>query len=287
MRGIASALFLVAIVFPLYGCAAENRSGSIISEEEPVIPDDQAGNHFASDTPAFGSSAGSSGAGGAASMIPFFTYQGRRYTAASNYRVNEVPAIRELIGEKVGYAPGNINEQSGRGEYAVELSGSISGDVYTVNGYSEQFRLCTVSGNVVIFFEAFNSDEMVYGSDLFGDCLQLADKWEQVKYVAHSQWDTTHPSEYVYRDLQSVSEEDVLSFLTELYASGFENIYESTERGGFYATNNQAHLYFFQDDNTRIDLRMIQGGYVGYEHFIWHFVKMPGEAFNVMFNACQ
>jgi hypothetical protein len=228
-----------------------------------------------------------SGSFSAASMISFFTYQGRRYTAASIYRVNELPAIRELVGEKVGYALGNINEHSSRDEYAVELSGSVSGDVYTVNGYSEQFRLCTMAGNIVMFYEAFESSEIDCGSDLFGDCLLLADKWEQVKYVEHSQWDSTHPSEYVYRDLQNATEDDVLSFIAELYSSSFENVYESPERDGFYSNSSQAHLYFFLDDNTRIELRMMQGGYVGYEHFIWHYVRMPGDAFDVIFNACQ
>jgi len=262
----------------------------------PAIPDTPGSEHFAN-TPAVESGVGSIGGGGsAASMISFLNYQGKRYTPASLYRLSEAPALRELIGEKLGYASGIINERSNIREYAAEFSGTVSGDINSVIGYSDQFRLCSVSDitfadgkdyELLLFYEAFDEDELVYGSDLFDEYLQLNDKWVQVKYVGHSQWNSTHPQEYIYQDLHSVTEEDVNSFIAELLEGCFVNINEAPERDGFYTSNAQAHLYFFLSDNTRIDIRLVQGGYVGYQHFIWHYVRMPGEAFDVIFNACQ
>ena len=43
----------------------------------------------------------------------------------------------------------------------------------------------------------------------------------------------------------------------------------------------------FKDDNTRVNLRMFEGGYVVYRHYVWHTVMMPGEAFDVIYNACR
>ena len=236
--------------------------------------------------PAITGNAGGS-PGSSASMISLFNYQGRRYTAASLYRANEEPTILELVGEKLGYASGSINERSSLEEHSTEFSGSVTGDVYAVNGYSVNFRLCQVidAGNieVVIFYESFDSNELTCGLDLFGGYLHLADNWKQVKYIEHSNWDNLHPSEYVYHDLPSVSDEDINAFITELYSGRFENIHETPERDSFYSQSTQAHLYFLMDDSTRIELRMFQGGYVGYQYYDWYFIKMPGEAFDVIY----
>ena len=40
-------------------------------------------------------------------------------------------------------------------------------------------------------------------------------------------------------------------------------------------------------DNTRIELRLFEGGYVGYQDLGWYFVKMPGEIFNRLYEASK
>ena len=39
------------------------------------------------------------------------------------------------------------------------------------------------------------------------------------------------------------------------------------------------------DNNTIIYLRLLEGGYVGYEDLAWYFVKIPGKSFDAIFSA--
>ena len=40
-------------------------------------------------------------------------------------------------------------------------------------------------------------------------------------------------------------------------------------------------------DGTTVELRLIEGGYVGYQELGWYFVKMPGDVFDAVLAACQ
>ena len=68
------------------------------------------------------------------SMISFFIYDGRSYVAYSS-----APAT--LQGDYLGTSRASIDEWSSPTNY-VELSGSIGGDFYAVNGYDPTFMLC-------------------------------------------------------------------------------------------------------------------------------------------------
>jgi hypothetical protein len=228
-------------------------------------------------------------------MICLFVYQGRIYTQAGWYYNEDVSAIIGLIGERIGYAKGNINEWSKQGEYAVEFAGSVRGDVYTVNGYSPEFRLCMMGeytdddGNHVQwlnFYENLNGIGLTYGSDLFGDRLQLRDNLEKIKYQEHDNWNNYSSLDYIFYDLTSVSDEGIAAFIDELYSNKFEYVYETVGIDNFYQSE-QAHLYFQMNDSTVIEMRLFEGGYAGYQHLGWYFVKMPGKAFDSIFNACK
>ena len=274
MKNLAVVLVIITLTLTLAGCNTENKNYS--NTTESIMPDTPSNDYIVSPpgTPSpivSGSSGGSNGSSAYDEVI----FQESHYVPASMYRINEDLTLRNLIGEQLEGAPAGM---------------------CNVIGYSELFRLCTVNNftfsdgknyELLRFYEAYNAAEMVYGSDLFGECLHLAENWEQVRYISHNQWDSTHPQEYVYQDLQGVSEENVISFITELYSGIFEDISKSSERDGFFSNNEQAHLYFFLHDNTRIDLRLVKGGYVGYEHYIWQYIKIPGETFDLIFSACQ
>jgi hypothetical protein len=141
----------------------------------------------------------------------------------------------------------------------------------------------------VAFYECLNDIGLTYGHDLFGDSfgrLHLRDNWASVKYQEHDNWNWNHPFDYVYHDLTSVSDEDVTAFIDALYNGEFGYVYDTV--GSIYTMGlKQAHLLFHMNDGTVIRLRMFEGGYVGYEHLGWYFLKMPGEAFDTLFNACQ
>ena len=227
-------------------------------------------------------------------MIGLFVYQGRIYTQAAWYYGGEANA---LVGKRVGYATGNINEWSTQDEYAAEFAGSVAGNVYSVKGYDEKFRLC-MTGNYtdddgnniqyVNFYENLNNISLAVGSDLFGDRIQLREKWKTVRYQEHDNWNNHTTFDSVYHDLKGVSYEDIAAFIDTLYKSEFEYVYETVGHNNFYTPDRrQAHVNFNLSDNTVVEMRLFEGGYAGYRHLGWYFVKMSGEAFDAIFNACQ
>ncbi len=106
---------------------------------------------------------------------------------------------------------------------------------------------------------------------------------KNVKYQTHANWDTNNQ---VYVELENTSEEQINLFLDELMNYKFQYVYD--EETSFYSDGKkQAHLYFELTDGTTIELRLFEGGYVGYRELGWYFVQMPGERFDVIFNLCQ
>ena len=53
-----------------------------------------------------------------------------------------------------------------------------------------------------------------------------------------------------------------------------------------YDTQKQSHLVLTMDDGTVIRLRLLEGGYVGYEPLGRYFVKIAGDVFNKVFDLC-
>lgn len=87
---------------------------------------------------------------------------------------------------------------------------------------------------------------------------------------------------YNYLDLPNISDNDIDKFIKELYSGEFvdltkTNIYDNSSR----------HLFIYMKDNTRIQLRLFEGGYVGYQDLGWYFVKMPGEIFDKFYEASK
>jgi hypothetical protein len=228
-------------------------------------------------------------------MIGLFVYKGRIYTQTAWYYDEEASAISGLVGERLGYAKGNINEWSKQDDYAVEFAGSAAGDVYSVRGYDQSFRLCMKGSytddngtavHYINFYENLTHIGLTFGSDFFGGRLQLSENWKYVKYQKHDNGNNALDDNYVFNDLEGVADEDIAMFIRELYSGNFESAYHSNP-DIYTDSKQQAHLKFYMDDNTVIEIRLIEGGYAGYHHLGWSFVKMPSDTFDLIFNACQ
>lgn len=129
-----------------------------------------------------------------ADMIGLIVYKGKIYTQAESFQGQNVNEINNLVGNRIGYAKGNIDEWSKQEEYAEEFAGTVLGNVYTVNGYSEDFRICIKesykddNGNTIDyinFYENLNGIGLNTGKDLFKDRLKLEENWDYVKYMTH------------------------------------------------------------------------------------------------------
>lgn len=213
-------------------------------------------------------------------MIGLVVYKGNIYTQAGFY--DNSYEIRELVGDYLGYATGKINEWSTQDDYAEEFASTYIGKVYSVKGYSTDFRICIVFDEYIVFLENLNGIRLNTGKDLFGDRLKIKNRITSVRYQTHYDWD------YAKNLLHecTVEQEEINAFIDDLFSGEFEYVYE--KNSNFYNdTQEQAHLYLDLDDGTTVELRLFEGGYVGYQNLGWYFVKMPGSAFDTVFNVCK
>ena len=224
-------------------------------------------------------------------MIGLVVYNGGIYTQAEYYYGAEAQKISDLIGQYLGYAAGAINEWSTQEEYAEEFASSIKGDVYEVLGYDTDFRICVKeefegkNGEELFigFFDRLNGITLTSGADLFENRLHLRDRISAIQWQSHNDWN------YNLGNIQNaVVDADLWEeFLNQIDRGAFINTWNPETSGStIYDTENQAHIILTMNDETVIRLRLIEGGYVGYDALGWYFVQIPGDVFDAVFAAC-
>lgn len=214
--------------------------------------------------------------GVAMDMIACVVYEGTVYTQGE--WLDDASA---LVGEYLGRATGSIDEWSDESEY-VELAGTMSGDIYTVRGYDPDFRICCLNDDgSAMLLERLNGISLDTGADLFDTRLHLAERMESVSWLTHEDWNEARRE---FREL-SLPGDTVSAFLDELCAGKFVYLWE-TDRD-IYDSAVQGHLFISMSDGTTVELRLIEGGHVGYQGLGWYFVKMPGAVFDAVLAACR
>ena len=227
-------------------------------------------------------------------MIGALVYEGHVYTEAETYYGEEAEKIDGLMEEKLGHAAGTLNEWSEDADYAVEFASTMDGEVYTVRGYDREFRLCVrrlgedAQGAPLLilqFLERLNGITLTEGADLFEARLHLLSRTGEVAYQSHADWNEAKMQIKPISFPSGVLE----TFLEQLGQKEFVYTWDETQgvNQHFYDNPNQVHLYFTLTDGTRVELRLIEGGYVGYQALGWYFVQMPGEAFDRLYAACM
>ncbi|MBO4831306.1 MAG: hypothetical protein J5569_02395 [Oscillospiraceae bacterium] len=233
-------------------------------------------------------------------MIGLIVYRGGIYTQSGFYSGDEALAIEPLVGEYLGTCDGTIDEWSAREEYERDFAGNIPGDFYAVEGYDIGFRICMVhewpdeTGSpttVIEFFDRLNDITLTTGGDLFENRLHLRGRVEDIVWQSHDDWNWNRGN---FRDA-GFDPGTWDAFIDTLDEGGFvytwdpdrsSAFYEGVPNSRIYDTPNQAHLTLSMEDGTRVELRLIEGGYVGYGPLNWYFVKMPGDAFDAVYDAC-
>ena len=231
--------------------------------------------------------------GGNYDMIGLVVYKGGIYTQAEMYSGNDAIIIDKLVGDYLGYATGSINEWSTQEDYAEEFASSVPGRVYAVKGYDTSFRVCIreefTDGNgekqlFIQFFDRLNDIELTCGADLFETGLKLQGNISKIEYQSHADWN------YNTGNVKNADIESEIwnAFLDEVDKGSFVNTWNSEIiENTIYDTEAQAHIILTMNDGTVIRLRLIEGGYVGYEPLGWYFVKIPGETFDKVYEACS
>lgn len=210
--------------------------------------------------------------GASACMIPFFIYQGRSYVGDEM-----MEASPDLAGEYLGTATGSLDAWSGEEEY-VELSGSIGGDFYSVEGYDPDFLLGIEQEDGLWLFINDNGITLKNGRELFEDRLHLAGRYGQVQYQTREDW---YYSQGGIRTLEGAEEalDDFVAALSEAPFQRLEDIPLEAGAVSVYDEKEIYHMYFTMEDGIVIHLRLFEGGYVQFAGIRGVCVRLEGEEF--------
>ena len=231
-------------------------------------------------------------------MIGVVVYRGGIYKDAGSYLGEDAQRIESLLGECLGQAKGTLNEWSKQDDYAQELASTYTGPVYAVKGYDTSFRVCIKQyaegedGAPVLwllFLDRLNDITISKGEDIFEERLHLQGRITSIQWQSHDVWNSAGDNiQNAFLDQATWD-----SFLNEIDQGSF--IYTFMPEGSFYddhpycsiyETPNQAHLILTMEDGTSVKLRLIEGGYVGYDALHWYFVQIPENVFNAVYDAC-
>ncbi len=221
-----------------------------------------------------------------ADMVAMVVYNGRVYVGAYQWD-NPMPYIEnaELLGEYVGTGNNKITCWSDEKDYEGQFASNTPYDFYTVKGYDPVFRLAAVmdfeDGKEIMFFDCLNGIWLHTGADLYENLLHITGNYNTVLYQLHEDWDYGKGN---YKTLSAVSEEDIAAFVEALKTGPFVDFSEDIESRNRLYDGRQAHLFFQMNDGTTVNMRLLEGGYVSFRGTS-AYVYMPGEIFDVIFNA--
>ena len=221
-----------------------------------------------------------------ADMVAMVVYNGRVYVGAYQWD-NPMPYIENavLLGEYVGTGNNKITCWSDEKDYEGQFASNTPYDFYTVNGYDPVFRLAAVmdfeDGKEIMFFDCLNGIWLHTGADLYENLLHITGNYNTVLYQLHEDWDYGKGN---YKTLSAVSEEDIAAFVEALKKGPFVDFSEDIESRNKLYDGRQAHLFFQMHDGTTVGMRLLEGGYVSFRGTS-AYVYMPGEIFDVIFNA--
>lgn len=210
-------------------------------------------------------------------MVAFFIYQGRCYEFYDFTDLSE-----NLVGEYLGTVTGTIDEWSGRNEY-VELSGSVQGDFYAVNGYDPAFMLCMRQGEEIALYICNNGITLQEGADLYEDRLHLAENYSAVTYESRDSW---YYSKGELSPLDVVENRALTDFINALNEAEFiprqEVPFDKEKDVEAVSVFDSClyHLYFQMEDGITVHLRLIEGGYVFFNGILDVAAQIPQEVFD-------
>lgn len=230
--------------------------------------------------------------GVAVDMIGLVVYNGGIYTQSLTFCDDEARAIDSLKDEYLGRGSGSIDEWSQPEEYDRQFASNYEGEIYSVKGYDPSFRLCCrqeyteengESSLFIVFLDRLNGIQLTTGKDLFEDRLSVSGRLTSVSWQSHSDWNNGRS---IYHKSE-LSEQEWDAFWSAVLSGEFVNTWDPDNLDTcIYDASKQAHIFLELDDGTNVELRLIDGGYVGYQPLGWYYVKIPEDVWNTVYNAC-
>ena len=227
-------------------------------------------------------------------MIGLIVYKGGVYTQAQDFVGEDAKRVMQIVGERLGTAKGNIDEWSTQSDYAEEFAASTYGEVYAVNGYDTDFRICIKDKYIneenewvdfVHFYERLNGITVTTGADIFDERLHIRGRVTSMQYQKHEDWDNAIQN---YYDITTVTGEQLADFVEELCAGSVDydvSSFYDEFYSGFSVTGLEIkHLIMHLDDGTSFRLTLFDNGYAAYDGI---YIRVGQEAFDIIWNACE
>jgi len=199
-----------------------------------------------------------------ADMLGLICHNGKVYTEAQIFSSDVKEDIWGLVGTYLGETNCEIHEWTARQNenWITELASNVAGTVYTVNGYDDDFRICTAGewypeeGGVryfVFFYECLNGITLNQGSDLIHHKLRIMDR------------------------LPDTVEKETKTLLDALYKAPFIVIKPDPESGYYYYGDKSKDFRYMENYNAYLEIPLTDGtsnrfivyknGYVKYNCF--------------------
>ncbi len=199
-----------------------------------------------------------------ADMIGLICHNGKVFTETEKFSSDVKEDIWGMVGTYLGEANGEIYEWTAQQNenWITELASTTGGAVYTVNGYDDNFRICTAGewypdeGGVryfVYFYECLNDITLTTGSDLIDQKLRIT---EQLP-------DTIEPETKTL--LQALCDAPFISLEPD-EASG-HYYYGDKEKDFRYMKDYCIYLSIPLNDSTACRFVVYKNGYVRYDCF--------------------
>lgn len=195
--------------------------------------------------------------------MPSIVYYGNIYTFDGDIKCDVI--IKEsLLGDYLGSASGTMSiKDESKNVFASIVA---MGEVYSVNGYDKEFRICIYDeeNSYIVFYDNLDEDNLVTGNDLYGK-LFLKNNYVDVLYQLHDDYMNMQDN---YKECSQLNQSDIDEFIDSLYKSPFVTITaeEEIDKIPNYDTEGDkiAHLYFKMNDETTIAITLYENGYVHY-----------------------
>lgn len=199
-----------------------------------------------------------------AKMMPLIVYKERVYVYVPIQISSE--NVKNLLGKKLGTTSSNINELSTQLEYSNEFASNIGvTDVYSVNGYDEDFRVMT---NIITedgksypeIYECLNGITIQNGADIFTK-LKLQGNITQAKFQTFSDWNSG------IGDFYTINDSGLLNNLLEELNKGIPYLPEDIESsiGDFQNDDELKQISLDLKDGTKnITITILKSGYAYY-----------------------
>jgi len=194
----------------------------------------------------------------AADMDDIIIFENRVYNYTRGYQVDN-DGIKEFLGDYIGRVTPTIDEYTKTDNMEIYFGATIFGQIYQVNGYADNFRICDydTANKTINFYENLTGFSLESGSDIFTDRLHFDSQftWDAKDIYCYSAQSSDDPS-----NIPGLTGDDILALYDSLnnsYHILYTDISQNLER--------ICTLVLHMSDMTIVEIDCYSDNYIAYE----------------------